>query len=385
MFSLNQKIIILVILLLAVSFCFAAAGKNIDNDFTFDLFRKTAEANSGNFGFAPLNLRLSLSLAANGAEGDTRSEMLKVLDYDETSLQDINEENRKTLKKITTGIKNIDLDLSRSLWIDHELTVRDEFKKISVGSYKTDLRSIDLADPLAPDQMNSWIFQKTGGKIFSMVDGISRDIIMYMLSSFYFKGSWGVQFKPENSRKMEFTNRKGKKSELVFMKTKSEEISFLERKGFTAVGLPYGKGEISMFLFLPNQDSHVDILIKSMNSTSWKKWMEEFRKQEVVVVLPKVDLSSDLSFKKILKDLGMKDAFGKGGDFGALCEGGAFISEVKQKTFLTINEEGTEAAAVDKVVFKKGGCPHVYFNRPFIYALMDNRTQTILLMGVYQK
>ena len=140
-----------------------------------------------------------------------------------------------------------------------------------------------------------------------------------------------------------------------------------------------------MYMFLPDETSHINLLLKNMTDKNWQKWLSSFKVQEVVAVLPTMNHDSDLDFSEVLQDLGMKRAFRKGAEFDKLCNGGPFINEVKQKIFFNMNEEGTEAAAVDKVVFKKGGCPHIYFTRPFVYALVDSRTQAILLMGVYQQ
>ena len=184
---------------------------------------------------------------------------------------------------------------------------------------------------------------------------------------------------------MQFITRNGTAQDLVFMKTKSDEILYLNDRGFEAVGIPYGKGEMTMYFFLPAEGSHIDLFIKNLNSSNWQKWMNSFRAQEVVAVIPRLELNSDLDFKDIFQDLGMKKAFRNDAEFSAMCNGSSLISEVKQKTFLSITEEGTEVAAADKVVFKKGGCPHIYLTRPFVYALVDERAGEILLLGVYQK
>jgi len=337
-----------------------------------------------NLNFSPHSLYLSFSLTANGASGVTRTEMLKILGHQNIEIDDVNHSIKTLQAQLNKPMAETDLNIAQSIWIDHNLKLKEDFLEINKSSYLTDLKSLDLRDPLAPDHINSWVFKNTDEKIFSMVDDIDPDVIMYLLSTVYFKGEWAVQFKEENSRIQKFVSNDRTAKELIFMKTKSEEISFLEGKGFKAAGLPYGEGDISMYFFLPDETSHLDLFLHNLNTDNWEKWMKDFRTQEVVVEIPKVKLDSDIKFNNILQEMGLKSAFSGQADFSNMTDGKAFISEVKQKSFIEFTEKGTEAAAADMVVFKKGGCEQISFNRPFFYSLVDNRTGTILMMGVYQ-
>ncbi len=390
MFS-SIRLLVLVFLLSILGFknLFAVDTINgasvTNNEFAFSVLTKLAEGSNDNFNFAPLNLSLSLALTANGATGETQREILDVLGYDNFGLSAANSYNRAVAEVLARPMKDVEVRFAQSLWIDNNLTLKDEFEKINSTFYNADIRVLDLKDPLAPDHINSWIYEQTEGKIFSLIDDISEDVIMYLLSSFYFKGYWAVQFKPEYSRNLEFNARDGSRKDLIFMKTKSDKISYLKEKGFTAIGLPYGNGDVTMYFFLPDETSHIDIFLKGLNNDKWQQWMNSFETQEVVAVIPRLELNSDITFNEMLMALGMKSAFTDDAEFTSLCNGGPLISEVKQKTFLTLNEEGTEAAAADKLVFLKGGCPHVYLTHPFLYAMVESRSQAVLLLGVYQQ
>jgi len=343
-----------------------------------------ANNDQNSLNFSPFSLNLALAVTSNGAEGRTRDEMLKILEYQDLDLNEVNRSNKIAVDLLNETLPEIKLNIAQSIWVDHQLKLKEEFLEMNKGSYLADLMYLDLRDPLAPDFMNRWIFENTDNQIFSMVDNIDPDIIMYLLSTIYFKGKWAVQFKKEYSQPHMFISRDRSEKELIFMKTKSDEISFIEEKGFKAIGLPYGNGDISMYFFLPDETSHIDLFIQNLNSVNWENWMEGFTTQEVVVVIPRVKLDSDITFNTILQKIGIKKAFTEQADFSGMIEGKAFISEVKQKSFIEFTEQGTEAAAADIVVFKKGGCEHIYFYRPFFYSLVDNRTGTILMMGVYQ-
>jgi serine protease inhibitor len=389
MFSFTRKIVVCFIIV-CINLLFLNAteinlkGNGLNTGFALQVFSNLAGETRENFNFAPLNLSLTLALAANGAESETRSEMLKILGYLNNDLSMANKFNKSLMKHLSETAEDVQVELAQSMWIDHKLTFKKRFLEMNSQFYQADLNYIDLQDPLAPDIINSWVYEKTHGKVFSMVDEVSQDVIIYLLNTIYFKGKWGVQFKEENTKKLEFEQGNGRKKELMFMKTRSENIQWLEGKGFTAVGLPYGEGEFTMYYFLPDETSHIDLFLKKVNAQNWTKWMADFKTQEVVAVVPRVNLNSDITFNDVLQNLGMKKPFTAAAEFGSLCEGQAFITNVKQKTFLSVNEQGTEAAAAAEVVFKKGGCEDIYLTRPFVYALMNNKTNTILLMGIYQ-
>ena len=204
----------------------------LNTEFALKVLREISENNEENFNFAPLNLSLTLSLAANGASGETRSEMMNVLGYKGHSIIEVNSYQKALRKVLAQQLDDIELELAQSMWIDQHLKVEDEFKRINSFIYNADLKELDLDDPLAPDHINSWVFEQTDGKIFSLVDDISEDIIMYLLSSFYFQGKWGVQFNQDNSSMMEFQTRDSGAREQMFMKTKSKKISWLDEKDF---------------------------------------------------------------------------------------------------------------------------------------------------------
>lgn len=389
MFSLKTMTLLVLITCLALYNLQAADDAPstiaLNNKFGFSVFKQLAADREDNFNFAPLNLYLSLALTANGARGETRDQMIKVLGYENTDLKEANNFNHSLIDQLAQPSEDLELKIAQALWIDHQLVLKDEFKEINSKFYNADLRSLDLKDPLAPDHINRWVYENTDRKIFSLVDDIAQDVVMFLLSTLYFKGDWAVKFDREHSRKMQFIARNGILQDLTFMKTKSDKILYLNDRGFEAVGIPYGNGEMTMYFFLPVESSQIDNFMRSLSSSNWQKWMNSFEAEEVVAVIPRMELNSELTFNEILQNSGMRRAFTDQAQFGSLCNGGPLISEIKQKTFLRLNEEGTEAAAADKVVFKKGGCPHIYLTRPFVYALVDERTDTVLLLGVYQK
>jgi serpin B len=166
------------------------------------------------------------------------------------------------------------------------------------------------------------------------------------------------------------------------MVAQSKRFMYYRAENFHAVSLPYGSERISMYLFLPDIDSSLKEFCKNLNAENWEKWMSQFQKQEIVVVLPRFKLEYEVKLNNALKALGMGIAFSPGANFENMCLGSAFIDWVKHKSFVEVNEEGTEASAATIVKMKRGGGPRtIVFNRPFFFAIRDNETGAILFMG----
>jgi serpin B len=170
----------------------------------------------------------------------------------------------------------------------------------------------------------------------------------------------------------------------------SQEISgvaYYENDIFQAVELPYGEGRLRMCIFLPNQGISLKTFYERLNVENWKKWMNQLnnyqgdRSEGILIGLPRLNLEYSIELKDTLKALGMEEAFGDSADFSAMTPSRLWIDKVKHKSFVEVNEEGTEAAAVTQVGGTRGGGRMMLVNRPFFFAIRDNQTNTILFMG----
>ena len=149
---------------------------------------------------------------------------------------------------------------------------------------------------------------------------------------------------------------------------------------FEATSLPYGDGRLGMYIFLPNPDSNINESLGDLNAENWEGWISQFRDREHDMMLPRFKLEYEVKLNDTLKALGMEVAFSGGADFSGIARD-LFISEVKHKTFVEVNEEGTEAAAVTVSDLETSVPPVFRVDRPFFFAIFDSETQTILFMG----
>jgi serpin B len=173
------------------------------------------------------------------------------------------------------------------------------------------------------------------------------------------------------------------------MMTQEGEFQYFENDDFQAIDLPYGDGDFRMTIFLSRMEKDVNSLIAELNQENWNQWINSFHKQELTLQLPKFTLEYEIKLNDVLKALGMEIAFTGQADFTKMYKeekvsANLFISNVKHKTFVEVNEEGTEAAAVTSVEMTLTAVPFkllMRIDRPFIFAIRENRSGTILFIG----
>src|SRR5690625_2934740 len=172
--------------------------------------------------------------------------------------------------------------------------------------------------------------------------------------------------------------------------TLDEEFAYMENNDFQAVLLPYGdEEEMSMRVFLPKEDSNLEEFKEMLTLDTWVDWSSEFQEEKGTILLPKFELEYEVILNETLQQLGMESAFnGSSADFSNMIEveDGLLIDQVKQKTFIEVNEEGTEAAAATSVEMEVTSATidepfYMEVNRPFFFTITDDVTGTILFMG----
>ncbi|RNF41212.1 hypothetical protein EEX84_02370 [Planococcus salinus] len=241
-------------------------------------------------------------------------------------------------------------------------------------------------DPASADLINAWVSDATNGKIEEMASKpLPGSLVTMLLNAIYFNGSWQFPFSEELTEEQPFYLSDGSTADVPLMTLRSE-LSYLETKNFQAVSLPYGEGEMNMHVFLPAEDSSLDKFKASMSEEKWAAWLTEFKAKEGTVMLPKFELEYEVNLNNTLQRLGMETAFSSV-DLSNMFEesSGLFISEVKQKSYIDVNEKGTEAAAATSIMVEESGPAEPPFemnvNRPFFFAITDEETGVILFMG----
>ncbi|MDF5730081.1 MAG: serpin family protein, partial [Rhizonema sp. PD38] len=227
--------------------------------------------------------------------------------------------------------------------------------------------------------------ENTHGKINKIVETIDPKQMLFLINAVYFKGSWTNEFDKKQTANYPFYLTSGEQKQHPMMSQKGK-YRYYENKEFQAVSLPYGKdGKVSFYIFLPKQTSSLTTFYKNLNAENWEKWMSQFSKREGSIRLPRFKMNYDLTLNKALTALGMGEAFSSKANFSEMGKNLA-ISEVKHKTFVEVNEEGTEAAAATSVGIMPLSAPlqgpfQMMVNRPFFCAVRENSTGSVLFMG----
>lgn len=359
-----------------------------NNELGFKLLGEIEADEHDNTFVSPTSLFSALSMIYNGADGETKEEIEKVLQMEGIDVEDLNQANAALQSMLDKESDAVQLDIANSIWLNKEFHFKEDFAENNKGYFKAELKEIDLADKTSATKINDWVKSATNEKIEDIVDEpLSPNLVALLLNAIYFKGDWTHEFDKELTEKRPFHLKDGTTKEVPLM-SMQRELAYMENDDFQAVNLPYGENEMSMSVFLPKENTNLEEFKKSLTRENWAAWDAEFMSQEGTILLPKFQMEYEVILNESLKKLGMDQAFDGRADFTEMIQEDAslFISEVKQKTFIDVNEEGTEAAAVTSIEVREtaaflGDPFRMEVNRPFFIAITDDETGTILFMG----
>ena len=362
--------------------------------FAFKLYDQiTKQRTSENTFVSPASVMLALAMTYNGADGTTRQGMARTLEIEGMSLDEVNRAFAELKSALNPTDPKIQLKIANSLWARKEFALRPAFIKRSKDYYEAEIASLDFANPAAPKTINSWVNKNTEGKIDKIVDQISSDAVLFLINAIYFKGQWQIEFKKENTKPDVFRFSGGRKE--VPMMSQSGNYLYYKGKDFQSVVLPYGTGSVSMYIFLPDEQIGLDQFERNLTPENWEMWMKSYQFTPGDLMLPRFKVEWESKLNDALKALGMAEAFDpQRANFSQIAEpnsGQLYISEVKHKSWVEVNEEGTTAVAVTSVgVFTASAQqPREKFvmkvDRPFFFAIRDNRTGVVLFMGSVAK
>ncbi len=366
-----------------------AAERNIVtsvNNFGLKLFQKVAEEEKdSNVFISPLSVSMALTMVLNGAESQTKIAMGSTLEFAGLSHDRINESYQKLNEELTTIDTAVVFEIANSIWYRKGIAVEQNFLNLNQAFFDARISAVNFDDTTV-DTINAWVSNNTNGKIPIIVEKpISPNLVMILINAVYFYGNWTNQFDEEYTRDDEFTLLDGSKTSCRMM-CQEKRFRYFENDSFQAVDLPYGDGAFSMIVFLPKPGVHVDNLIGCFDKDSLGEWLGNLVMSSGTIYMPKFKLEYETDLSSILASLGMGIAFSPDADFtGINRDSLIFISFVKHKTFIEVDEEGTEAAAVTIVGMVTSVRPTESFvmrvDRPFLLLIRENHSQTILFMG----
>ncbi|UCH14618.1 MAG: serpin family protein [Bacteroidales bacterium] len=359
-----------------------------DNEFGIDLYKKLLayQEDGSNVILSPLSAAFALAMTYNGADGTTKTAMEESLKKEGFTTEEINEIYKNLMNGLMSVDNNVTLNIANSIWYRDNFYVEQEFINTNQNYYDAEVRALDFGNTSAKDIINSWVEEKTNDKIKDIIQQISPNTVMFLINAIYFNGIWTYEFDKESTTDGDFYLADGSIIQVPTMYLE-EELMYSENELFSSVELFYGAGNYSMIILLPDHGKSTDDIVDQLTSEDWESWNNSYTEEEVVVGLPKFKFEFEDSLNNPLIDMGMGVAFNPDeADFSKINPGqDIFISMVKQKAYIDVNEKGTEAAAATVVEMEltamPGGKKYFTVNRPFMFVIKEKDTNAIIFIG----
>ena len=358
------------------------------NAFGFGLLRELDRTRAdSNIFMSPLSASMALGMTMNGASGQTFDEMRTALAFGARPGAEINASYRSLIDLLRGLDRSVDFRIANSIWYRAGFPFEQVFLDESRQFFDAKVSGLDFSAPSAVPAINDWVNQSTNGKIDRIVDGpIADDIVMYLINAIYFNGAWATRFDKKLTRADQFTTADG--TAPIAMMRRTDTVRVAETADAQVVDLPYGGGAFSMTILLPKQGKTVSQVVSALTAESWQAAVSATAPRSVELQMPKFSLRWEALLNDPLVALGMRRAFEGGrADFSRMSSTAGdrlYISRVKQKAFVDVHEEGTEAAAVTSVEIRVTcacGPQVVRIDRPFVFAIRERLSGTILFLG----
>jgi serine protease inhibitor len=357
-----------------------------NNDFGFRIFSQLSGNNpQDNIFISAPSISTALDMVYNGASGKTKDAMAKTLGISDLKLDQLNQANKFLGSQLEKTDPKVVLNISNSLWGNTGITFKSDFLDRNKKFYDAEISTLNFEDPSSADVINNWVTDKTNGKINKIIEQLDPSMILMLVNAIYFKGKWTIEFDKKETREIPFYLLDSTEKKVPMM-NQSDRFLYFENDSFQAIRLPYGEGKMSMYIFLPKSINGLKNFLPGLNAQTWNEILDKFYFHEGDISLPRFKLEYSVTLNQALGNLGLSNFFGDA-DFSGISEVPTFISGVLHKTFVEVNEEGTEAAAVTSIMVATATPDEVepfsmVVDHPFFYAIHDNQTGSILFMGV---
>ena len=337
---------------------------------------------------SPMSVSYLMGMLANGADGQTRQEIMKAIGCEKVSLRDLNEFYQMLITHANHFDKATTINIADYIALNCHYQLKDGFASTMQNYYKAGVESLDFSKASTLKRINRWCSDHTDGMIPKIIEQVDADAVSYIMNAIYFNGTWTDKFDTRQTKLENFQSytRDIKKTQMMH---RDGKYQYMDNADFAAVNLPYGNGSYSMTVILPNRGKSIDEVMAGLDA---KKVGELRRSMDECVVdlkLPRFTISQETSLNDIISKLGAPTMFTSGADFSNFASGNLSISKMLQKAKIEVSEEGTKASAVTMAMVAMTALRpeprkvEVHANRPFIYMITEHSTGAILFMGQY--
>ncbi len=337
---------------------------------------------------SPMSVSYLMGMLANGADGQTRQEIMKAIGCEKVSLRDLNEFYQMLITHANHFDKATTINIADYIALNCHYQLKDGFASTMQNYYKAGVESLDFSKASTLKRINRWCSDHTDGMIPKIIEQVDADAVSYIMNAIYFNGTWTDKFDTRQTKLENFQDytRDIKKTQMMH---RNGKYQYMDNADFAAVNLPYGNGSYSMTVILPNRGKSIDEVMAGLDA---KKVSELRRSMDECVVdlkLPRFTISQETSLNDIISKLGAPTMFTSGADFSNFASGNLSISKMLQKAKIEVSEEGTKASAVTMAMVAMTALRpeprkvEFHANRPFIYMITEHSTGAILFMGQY--
>ena len=332
-----------------------------------------SEPKTQNVVVSPYSAAVTLSMLAEGAEGQTKAEFNQALGNILYKAADLGNNDTVVVKS------------ANSVWISDNFSPRNRYVSLLEKDFDAFIDVENFASPVALEAINNWCSENTDGKIKGILDRLDRNTVMVLVNALYFQAPWDLQFNQALTTDQIFHGLSGDKMAKLMQLT--GYLMYAEYKGVQIVQLPYQGRKYSMYVILPPKGSDIDKLISQLDASAYHAALDMLSAQRVKLFLPRFKAETSMILNKPLQDMGIRTAFTSAADFSGIAEMGPLeLSKVKQKCYIDVTESGTEAAAVTAATIRITGArpsPYVEMrvDRPFAFVIADAENRNILFAG----
>ncbi|MGD8466648.1 MAG: serpin family protein [Anaerolineae bacterium] len=362
--------------------------------FAFDLYQ-ILSGQEGNLFYSPYSISAALAMTYAGAAGETEQQMAEALRF--TLPQSLLHPAFKLLDLILAGRgqgaegqdgEGFRLNIANALWGQEGAQFLASFLDVLADNYRAGLQFVDFAgDPEGARQIiNGWVSDETEDRIEDLIPPgvLDAAIELVLTNAVYFNAAWAEPFTPEMTQDGAFKLLDGGEV-VVPMMRQTASFAYASGEGYQAVELPYDGYELSMVILVPEAGGF-EAFEDSLNAGQVEAMLEGLAYQQVALTMPPFEFESEFSLKDALASLGMPLAFTGDADFSGMTGSrDLFISEVLHKAYVSVDEEGTEAAAATAVMIAKSAAPsepvEITIDRPFLFLIRDTATGSVLFVG----
>ena len=367
-----------------------ANSKKSINSFSVDIFKKEVAANKAkNVVISPLSIYIALAMAYNGADGKTKSEIGNAMHLQKISDKQLNSMIKGMKTAFDKTYPSTELRIANSIWSWESNAFLPSYKTLCKNYFDADALIIPKTFP--EKAVNNWVKAKTKNKIKSIVNNLtSSETALILLNAVYFNGKWEIPFKTNNTKQEIFNISKGKTVKVPMMCIKDKHFDYYRNNEMQVVCLPY-KYPYKAYIFLPSESITADSFIKSLSADKISSIINKMKSQLGTVKLPRFKLDEVQDLNVVLKQMGMKTVFSNSNLSKMSNNKNLFINDVLHKTYINLNEQGTEAAAITFTGIASGvslrPIPKIipfyfYANRPYVIAITYGKFSVPIFMGV---